>query len=241
MPEGAFDESAVHGRRETAVQPVAAPAASFRGWTRLSRPAASQSLSNRFSARSTQRSTTVFAGFHSISAYERPVAPTSRNSSTTSSFHSRSSRCVSVCHGDGVGHVEAHGEARARPERAEARGDRLGPPGDALRPRPRQLSAAREGSGRRRGARDDVAGRLPVDRRDRERRRGLVLAGEHRSRACGSSAGRGCRADRLGPVQRGRGGEHQGRPDGQHGRRRTHGGCYLSGSPWQRHAFRTMF
>ena len=33
----------------------------------------------------------------------------------------------------------------------------------------------------------------------------------------------------------------EGRPNGHHGRRSTHGGCYLSGSPWQRRAFRTMF
>ena len=101
VPAGAFAASAVQGSRATAVQPVGRPAASFRGWTRLSRPVTFQSLSNRFSARSTHRSTTAFTGFHSISAYERPVAPTSRKSSTTSSVHRRSSRCVSVCQGDG--------------------------------------------------------------------------------------------------------------------------------------------
>ena len=31
------------------------------------------------------------------------------------------------------------------------------------------------------------------------------------------------------------------RPGGQYGEVATHGGCYLSGSPWQTHAFRTMF
>jgi hypothetical protein len=101
VPAGAFDASAVQGRNATAVQPFGHPAASLLVWTRLSSPAAFQSLSNRLSGRSTHRSTTAFTGFHSISAYERPVAPTSRKSSTTSSFHRRSSRRVSVCQGDG--------------------------------------------------------------------------------------------------------------------------------------------
>ena len=100
VPGGAFAASARHGRIEVTVQPAARPAASFLGWTRLSSPAAFQSLSYRFSGRSTQRSTTAFTGFHSISAYDRPVAPTSRKSSTTSSFQSRSSRRVSVCQGE---------------------------------------------------------------------------------------------------------------------------------------------
>jgi hypothetical protein len=68
VPAGAFAASAVHGRNATAVQPVERPAASLIGRTRLSSPAAFQSLSNRFSGRSTHRSTTAFTGFHSISA-----------------------------------------------------------------------------------------------------------------------------------------------------------------------------
>src|SRR5512139_2964152 len=38
VPGGAFDVSAAHGSRETAVQPLVRPAASILGWTRLSRP-----------------------------------------------------------------------------------------------------------------------------------------------------------------------------------------------------------
>jgi hypothetical protein len=100
VPAGARAASALQGRNETAVQPLARPEVSWRAWTWLWRPAASQPLSKRPSGRSTHRSTTVFAGFHSISAYERPLAPTSRNSSTTSSVHSGSSRVVSVCQGE---------------------------------------------------------------------------------------------------------------------------------------------
>ena len=68
VPGGAFGASAVHGRNATAVQPVGRPAASLLAWTRLSSPTAFHSLSKRLSGRSTHRSTTAFAGFHSISA-----------------------------------------------------------------------------------------------------------------------------------------------------------------------------
>ena len=80
--------------------------------------------------------------------------------------------------GGRVRDVVAEGEALARPQREEARGDRLGTPGDALGPAPRALARGEQSP--RRGARsgDDVAGRLAVDRPERERGRRLVLAGE---------------------------------------------------------------
>ena len=83
--------------------------------------------------------------------------------------------------GRGVRDVVAKREAVGRPQRTEARGDRLGPPRDALRRRPRRFPAAtRSVLGRGRAAGDHVPGRLPVDRGHRECRRRLVLAGEER-------------------------------------------------------------